>query len=540
MDPKRIIFLLISGFILHAANAAVWQFSTDVPGGTHHSGQARAYLWIPPKCKKIKAIVFAQHNMEEISILEHPKFRKNLEKLDVAEIWASPPFNLQFLFDRGAGESFNAMLDSLSEKSGYVELREVPVIPIGHSAAASAPYYFAAWAPEKTLAAISISGQWPYFRHEQWAPDIWGEKNINFIPCLETMGEYESAATWSKEGLKEHAENPYLPLSMLACPAEGHFSASEDKIEYLNFYIRKVLEYRLKNDKLIPVDPTKTGWLMEKWRKDTSISCKPAPVNEYSGDPANAFWFFDKKHARITNTYQEKYRYKQVPLLGIMQNKSLVQQQNTHQQLDLKFLPEDDGVTFKLEPVFLDTVPDGSPRPANWTGEKAGTPIRKPVDSNRIYIEKICGPVLKVAPNTFRFSLERGLGDELRQYELWFAIKYPGNSTFRPAVQQVRMVVPLKNVQGKPQSIEFNPPENMYSKSGKIELKATSDAGLQVRFYVESGPASIKENMLTIESVPVKSTFPIEIKVVAYQYGRKGSSPVQSADPIKRTILISK
>ena len=77
-----------------------------------------------------------------------------------------------------------------------------PLIAIGHSAAASWPYYLAAYKPERTLACISVSGQWPYHRDKWLCPDIWGERNINKIPCLENHGEYESTHTWSNEGFE--------------------------------------------------------------------------------------------------------------------------------------------------------------------------------------------------------------------------------------------------------------------------------------------------------------------------------------------------
>ena len=50
----------------------------------------------------------------------------------------------------------------LAEVSGYKELSTAPLIAIGHSAAASWPYYLAAYKPERTLACISVRGQWPY------------------------------------------------------------------------------------------------------------------------------------------------------------------------------------------------------------------------------------------------------------------------------------------------------------------------------------------------------------------------------------------
>ena len=85
-------------------------------------------------------------------------------------------------------------------------------------AAASWPYYFAAWNPDRTLAAISVSGQWPFFRSPVFVPDIWGDRTIDFVPSLESMGEYEAAHTytWSDEGLRERQQHPLMPLSMLA------------------------------------------------------------------------------------------------------------------------------------------------------------------------------------------------------------------------------------------------------------------------------------------------------------------------------------
>ncbi|MFR9259944.1 MAG: hypothetical protein ACLVL2_01735 [Bacteroides cellulosilyticus] len=37
------------------------------------------------------------------------------------------------------------------------------------------------------------------------------------------------------------------------------------------------------------------------------------------------------------------------------------------------FLPQGDGVSFHLTPVFLDTVPGDSPRLKNWTDLPVGT-----------------------------------------------------------------------------------------------------------------------------------------------------------------------
>ena len=140
------------------------------------------------------------------------------------------------------------------------------------------------------MAAISVSGQWPYFRNNQFSPDIWGDRTIDFIPSLETMGEYESANTWSNEGLKERGQHPLMPLSMLACPAEGHFAATDKKVEFLALFIKKVVQYRMPEKapadvppKLKPIDPTKSGWLADKWRLNKEPTAPAAPVGQIHG-----------------------------------------------------------------------------------------------------------------------------------------------------------------------------------------------------------------------------------------------------------------
>lgn len=87
------------------------------------------------------------------------------------------------------------------------------------------------------------------------------------MPCLETMGEYESAHTWSNEGLKERKEHPLLPLSMLACPAEGHFAYTPEKAQYIALYIKKAMHYG-------HVDPDQGGMVdgaMEKKMKSLQV-----------------------------------------------------------------------------------------------------------------------------------------------------------------------------------------------------------------------------------------------------------------------------
>ncbi|MGF7039085.1 hypothetical protein [Mucilaginibacter lappiensis] len=529
------------------AQNAVWQWSVPVKGAKDNSGKARAFLWIPPDCKKVKAFLFAQNNMEEQSILENANFRKEMGKLGFAEVWVSPAYDLLFHFDQGAGKTFNNIMNELAQVSGYSELNYVPFVGLGHSAAASNPYYMAAWNPGRALAAISVSGQWPYFRHPSFAPDIWGNRTVDYIPCLETMGEYEAADNWSVEGLKERQTHPLMPLSMLACPAEFHFASTDSKAAYIVLYLKKAVQYRMPKNtfdgqapKLIPIDPTKTGWLVDKWRFDQAPVAKPAPIDQYGGDRTQAFWYFDEELANATIAYQARYRNQKPQLIGYTQHGRLLEQHNVHQQFNLKFEPEADGVTFKVHTAFYDTVPGGSPRPAGWAHMQVGAPIGHTQSSSPITVDRITGPFVKINDSTFRVHPQKGFYESTHSYELWFSASHPGDNEHKPAVQQALMSIPPRNTQGKEQHITFSAIPNQRSNKKGIKLNAVSDAHVPVGFYIQDGPAEIIGDRLNLTVIPPHSRFPVKVTVIAWQYGNSNEPKLQTAEPVERVFWINK
>lgn len=68
--------------------AAVWQWSVPVESvtSTENNDHPRAFLWIPPNCQRVRAVVVGQHNMIEEGILEHPAFRKALSETGMAPV----------------------------------------------------------------------------------------------------------------------------------------------------------------------------------------------------------------------------------------------------------------------------------------------------------------------------------------------------------------------------------------------------------------------------------------------------------------------
>jgi len=532
-------------WISFAASAAEWQWSVSVPPLPDHTNETpRAFLWIPPDCERVRGVVFGHHNMEEEGVFEHPVFRSTLAELGFAAVWVAPTFDRNFRFDQGAGEKFDAMMTSLAELSGYPELTNAPLVPVGHSAAASLPWYIAAWKPERVIAGVSFSGQWPYVPDPDNAPHVAGH-NIDSVPGIVSQGEYEWVDETILRGLKVRAEHPQMPLSALGCPADGHFVALDEKIELLALYVKKAAQNRLPKNysggavKLNPIDVTTTGWLAERYATDKNPAAPTAPVGEFKGDPAQAFWYFDGELAQAVEVFQQKQRGKPA-LLGYVQDGQIVPQKNgTHQQVTLKFLPQEDGMTFKLTGAFLDTVPEG--RPARWAGRKAGEAIAVPQTKVPIEIVRITGPVQKLSADTWRVAFNRAsfLGDR-RGNEAWFAAVWPGDGDYKRAVQQAMLPLPRRRSEGKPQTIDFPKPGDQKLGAKTLRLTATSDAGLPVSFFVREGPAEIAGDMLKFTTIPPRAKFPVKITVAAYQFGRAAAPQIQSAGPVFQEFLIRK
>lgn len=539
----RSLIALIISLSFTAAQAAVWQWSAPVESVTSSetNGHPRAFLWIPPACQRLRGVVIGQHNMEEEMIFNNPIFRKAMSELNFAIIWVTPPLDLFFRFDKGIAPSFEEMMKSLADESGYSELTKVPVVPIGHSAAASFPWNFGAWAPDRTLAAVSVSGQWPYYKDKN-TPD-WGQRTVDGVPGLVTMGEYEDALNRAGTGLQQRADHPMLPLSMLAEPAGEHFSASDAKIAFICFYLRKAAQYRLPTDwpineapVLRKIDPTKTGWLVDRWHYDGKPSAPAAPVGRYTGNTKDAFWAFDGEQAKATEAFEAMYAGKPLELLGYVQKNGVVPQNpKQHVRVSLKFEPVGDGLTFKLQGTFLDTVP------YDWRGLVAGAPISHPASTSNITITPICGPVEKLGPDTFALRLNHvGMDNLKRSNSICFILRDNGDATHRPMLLESELKFPFSNTQGKDQTITFSLPASVPAGTVSIPLVAHSSADLPVHFYVREGPAEVEGNTLHFTEIPPRAKFPIKVTVVAWQWGRSIDPKVKSAKSIERTLEITK
>jgi hypothetical protein len=533
---RRLCFFLLFFIISITTFASEWQWSVQIHKvvSSETNDHPRAFLWIPANCKQVRAVVVGNHNMLEEGILEHPLFRKKMAKLGIAEIWITPGLNQVWDPKRiDAQAAFDQMMDSLAAVSGYTELKYAPVIPMGHSAMATYPWNFAAQNYERTLAVLSVHGDAPSTNLTGYGrPNLdWSKLKIDGIPGLMVEGEYEWWEARVQPALNYKKAHPESCISFLCDAGRGHFDFSEQLVDYLGVFIEKAVKYRLPKRspinqpvKLIPVYPEK-GWLTNRWHKDRLPEAKTAPYKLYMGDRDSAFWYFDKEMAQLTESIYARQRGKKEQYLGYIQNQKLLEfNLKNFARYQGKFEPEADGLTFHISPAFTDSIH------AKITNNHTTT---------KTVISRICGPVVKVNDTTFTIRFYRmGLNNMKRTADLWLIAANDGDDKYKSIVQQLNMKIPYPNKEGLKQQISFDLIPNVNHRIKSVNLHATASSGMPVYYYVQEGPAKVKDSKLMLTEIPPRAKFPVKVTVVAWQYGRSVVPKIQTAEPVSRTFYI--
>lgn len=157
-------------------------------------------------------------------------------------------------------------------------------------------------------------------------------------------------------------------------------------------------------------------------------------------------------------------------------------------------------------------------------------------------ISRICGPVEKLAPDTFAIRFYRmGMDNLKRSNEIWLMAVHPGDAEYERAVQQSVLHFPLRNTIGADQHITFPPLPDCLEGTHSVTLAATSDANVTVYYYVREGPAEMDGTLtLRLTAIPPRAKFPVKVTVVAWQWGRSIEPRLKTAAPVERTFFITK
>jgi len=568
------LLFVITVFAQVDAPGQVWQWSVPVKGGMNGLGQPRAYMWIPEGCTKVRGMVIGQNNMEEFSILENQQFRDSLSSIGFGEIWVAPAFSPYFNVQEGAKDILVQMLQDLADGSGYPEVFYVPMVPIGHSAMANFPFAFMAACPERALCGVSLSAVFPYDYGNSYAANTQCGSTIDYMPYLVCQGEFEGAGDLGNsifnKSFGKRAGHPFTPISHLPAAGEWHFATSQKKTNFIANYIKKAVHYRLAVDAtssayatLAPIDPTTTGWLVDRWLKNMPPRYPAAPVATYTGKKAligtageENFWCFDEDMARRIEVYENAHFRKTPCLIAYNQSTtpgvvgSQVPQTNNHVQCTLSFIPLNDSLDFELSSSFLNTIPAVSGRCANFMGTTntstgawimgtVGATITYPSDNSLSVIDREIGPLTKLRKDpvtgitTFRMTLERGLGNAMTNYQQYciFSVAHPGDATYKSSILQADMSISVNNTSGLAQTITFSQIADVANAATTVTLNATSSLGMPVQYFVNEGPAKIVNNKIIFTQIPQGTKFPVKVSVVAWQWGRNASLAARVTSP---------
>lgn len=531
MASAKNIFAQLLLAAICAARGADYQFSVRVSGG---HADARAFLWIPPKCDHVRGILLGQQVILEKRVCDDPLIRAACAKENLAIVLCYDTPLGYFDYSQGANKALQNILDNLAAESGYSEISSAPLLPFGHSANAIFAGTIGYWNPARTLGIITLHAATimpPAFDHKA---------TLDGIPLLAITGEYEMWGNtnkpldmhwrWLRGGLLDlRGQFMDALVSEIVQPGATHFSWDEPLARHVARFIEKVAAARL------PKDLTSTnlnhlaqedGWLTDNPLM-TPSRFAPAPYREFKGDPTLAFWQLDQELALATEHFEEQYKGKADQRVTLVQDGKPIKPE---WMPTMKLEPEADGVSFKVAADFLKATPDGV--------LGAGQPLGHANGKIKFYlIGGWGGGGQQTGADTFRIRFEH-FGVTHRADNLMLMAYQEGDRKYKYAEQPVQIIFPLKSTNGAPQKITFEKISDQPRDVTSVNLHATSDSGLPVDFLVQQGPCELIGSKLVFTKIPPRAKFPIKVTVVAWQYGRGSAAPVQSAEPVEQTFLI--
>lgn len=516
----------------------VFQFHHDGVCTLWSDGQpskASSYLWIPETTRRVRGLLILCANVPEHMLVGNSLIRQVCAANDLAIVWSTPSFmNFRKTPDGKKMQDETAttvaflhqQLDALAAKSGYAEIATVPWLPIGESGHLLMVDALVEAKPERCIAGV-------WLKNNHLPP-----KNRT-VPALVVFGSAQEwgqdksdiRTQWNNIGktydgiLNQRAKNPDWPLSYVLDGHSGHFDCSERLTTYLARYIDLAVKARLSTDGSPALRPVA---LSSGYFADLPVpgrEGKPVtPATTHAALP----WFFDQAQAKEAQAFAAINWQAETQLPVYLDEKGADLPQTFNGITNLKPTAfEDDGLTFSVRGRLADQIPAGFAA----AGEKLAR------TDAPMSVEWLCGPLEPLGGGRFRIALDRVWQGGGATY---VALRQPGTTTVRGIVQPAG--VDLRAIRpgaGKAQKITFPAPADVPVGTKSIALAATSDAGLPVRYYVRSGPAIIQDGQVVFTALPPRAKFPVEVTVVAWQWGRTGPDPVKFAPLAEQTFRLT-
>ncbi len=320
-----VVALWIGGFLLGAVSAEGaeglaelphWPIGLGVPKDAPPPRKplknAAILAWVPPKAKRIRAVLLIRQNTDSKHFGEHAGLRKVANKHEMAVVYLRY-YPHEQLAKNPQDHVLFQILGSVADATGIDEFRHAPWITFGKSSVGKFPYYLA-WAfPDRTIATISYHAETP-----TWPADAWANVADDTILHVSVNGETEWGGTWNRHVrpslLNYRARSRWLPHAVVVHDVghgnylDVHGGAGWGKKfpgkitcirvwDYLSLYVDKALALRLPPDKyptkrpieLQQIDPA-TGYLIRPYAVEDMFRLPRMWMTESEGgyevDPA--------------------------------------------------------------------------------------------------------------------------------------------------------------------------------------------------------------------------------------------------------------
>ncbi|WP_195629736.1 hypothetical protein [Bacteroides finegoldii] len=526
----------------------MWQWQTEIElisPKDQSKYTASPFLWIPPKCEKVKAVMVMSTAVIEQAMVESPYIRKVCADNDIAIMWSGHQF---YRGNESAKQQIEAMLFSFAEKSGYKELTAVPWIPCGHSGTNPMVRYITMNAPEKVAFTII---------HKATAQ----VGNTNSVPILSTQGEFMEWSSYDRDltqnineeksytDVIRNREKSAMPLSYYFDPNTGHFDCSDRLLKNIALWIEDICQLRFDEKGAIRAINLQDGWITSL-PVPGYLGKKSLPVKVVKADQTmveHSPWYPSKRTALAAYEMANQDMTREAQIAGFADFDNQIDDVSYWWRGIARIPYIQEGAYFKLNVIPYTRMPKGKYLIARRNPEtQRDMEVLEGVfynhkehtftnSGNDIDIEIVSGNFVKTDwKNTFKYVPRFKTAN-------YFVARQKGNKKYRNSVQVGRIDLINCN-KGEVNTISFDGIQNQRIGSLKaIELKAESSAGEPVEFFVNYGPAYIKDNRLYIrvEDIPVKSKYPIEIKVTAYSLGNANEEhPVKTATPVSKVFYL--
>ena len=552
---RRLACLLAFLFVTSSLPAAVWQWSVPVPS---LEGR-RAYLWVPPGCRRVRGLVIGLQNMLEQPLFERDAFRqaaaandlgillvfsghdrgdddKNPDhpKRSALDIFLNPNYPHGDEDPKGCGEDLQKALDTLATESGYPEIRFAPLMPVGHSSAGSFVWHLYRWDASRIFAmmplktGIKTDGPQgiPIFNVESEWFDYGGNSN-----------NVSSKPSDIANQLRARANGDASLFGFMIDVGSGHCAVSDNSMILVSQWLKSAVAARIPRmaplDAPVPLLAVKpeSGWLI-----DVAAFGKPetkaVAYASYHGDPKKAFWYPDRALAEAVQAHASGQLAKKPQQLNFLKEGVAPEVGGTF-SLSPKY--GEDGATFRVEARFIEHLKSNTDLvPPDYTFEHGPGPILYKVNS---------GGLVQVGPDTFRACPRPGpIVPQGNPWEPTIVAYTPGDRVFRPTERPAHVNISIVNKDGAPQTLDFPKIADVHLRDLRtpVRLAAKASSGLPVEYVVVSGPAAVRGSELVFDAIPGRAKFPVRVLVQAFQWGRASGARVQSVGPEVREFFIQR